>query len=95
LAGSLMAVGALALAPAAWASGTWSFSSSDHKSIQINWQTDNGQDAQFEVFTLTQPVQSAQCGPAIPVWSVSLTAARISSSVTAENCYPERAVRPA
>jgi hypothetical protein len=43
-------------------SGSWSFTSSDHKSITIDWKTDNGQNASYEVFTLTQPIASADCG---------------------------------
>lgn len=62
----LAALVALVAAPSAFASGSWRFTSSDHTSIAIDWATDNGQNAQYEVFTLTQPVAIASCGPGNP-----------------------------
>ena len=50
----------------ALASGSWVFASSDHLTVQISWGTDNGGNAQYEVFTLTQPVKTAQCGSSGP-----------------------------
>jgi hypothetical protein len=52
---------ALVVAPAAFAKGSWKYASADHTQVQIDWQTDSGASAQFEVFTLTAPVASATC----------------------------------
>ena len=59
--GLVIGLGALALPSLAWAGGTWMYASSDHTQLQISFQTDNGQTADFEVFTLSVPVMSATC----------------------------------
>lgn len=59
--GLVVWVGALVLASPAWAGGTWAYTSADHTQLQINFQTDNSQNAYYEVFTLSVPVLSATC----------------------------------
>ena len=61
LVGLLVGLGALLFATSAWAKGTWTYTSSDHTQLQISFQTDNGQNAQYEVFTLSVPIVSATC----------------------------------
>lgn len=59
--GLVVGLGALIVPSLAWAGGTWAYSSADHTQLQINFQTDNGQNAFFEVFTLSVPVVGATC----------------------------------
>src|SRR5947209_12697797 len=55
-----LVAGAVFASPAS-AAGSWMYTSSDHSQLQISFQTDNGQSAFFEVFTLNTPVTSATC----------------------------------
>ena len=59
--GLVVVAGALFFASSAWAGGTWKYTSSDHRQLQISFQTDNGNPAFYEVFVLSVPVVSATC----------------------------------